>query len=586
MQEKNRIYVVAIALVIWGTGTFLSGRLFIQSLIDSKTLVNAIAKLENYSGNVAYRSPNSILWNSASKDQRFANGDIVSTANRSNARIQTESGHIIELQSNTMIKLSTASNSLDARDRRNVLQLIQGAMVAKSTSKAETLEIDAGGKTYNVSDVLGLAKVDSKQNAVVFQSEGKNEVVDGNAKASLVTPIEKDLSVLSRLAAIPKIPIEKDMPSLAFDLVIPSAPISIPDIIVPPLPKLKKAQKIVMPKKEIAAIPIVIDKSFDEELPKVAEKSYPKPRLTGKLTQTLVTFNRLRQGCGLGEFTIPYAIVKDEGDTYEDGWKPFLEVTFEDSEPEVIDLEKTPGDYIAKISLDRICSESLGADAQSKTIAFATGYSLDDGKIRRNRNKASRLIVRSLVGYRKNINLTFSAEPRLRSKTQTWLALDKSDARVGNESVVSLTPASNQPALMRMLPYQRLIGISFSNQMDDKAGVYLVRKADVLLGFTGTIPTNRRLEATAARLGADHGFVGFPHYLKDLKGAPVNKLSLLETIAKQSGPVTVIARGNAFDMTAEDFQKGAKELLWMTSTLSAVYSKKPERIFFPKAGDF
>ena len=87
MQEKNRIYVVAIALVIWGTGTFLSGRLFIQSLIDSKTLVNAIAKLENYSGNVAYRSPNSILWNSASKDQRFANGDIVSTANRSNATL-------------------------------------------------------------------------------------------------------------------------------------------------------------------------------------------------------------------------------------------------------------------------------------------------------------------------------------------------------------------------------------------------------------------------------------------------------------------------------------------------------------------
>ena len=139
---------------------------------------------------------------------------------------------------------------------------------------------------------------------------------------------------------------------------------------------------------------------------------------------------------------------------------------------------------------------------------------------------------------------------------------------------------------MRMLPYQRLIGVTFSNQMDDKAGAYLVRKADVLLGFTGTIPNNKRLEATAARLGADHGFVGYPRYLKDLKGAPVNKLSLLETIAKQSGPVTVIARGSAFDMTADDFQKGAKELLWMTSTLSAVYSTKPDRIFFPKAGDY
>jgi hypothetical protein len=93
--------------------------------------------------------------------------------------------------------------------------------------------------------------------------------------------------------------------------------------------------------------------------------------------------------------------------------------------------------------------------------------------------------------------------------------------------------------------------------------------------------------SSAATTGTTyHGFVGYPHYLKDLRGAPVNKLSLLETIAKKTGPVTVIARGTVFDMTEEDFQKGAKELLWMTSTLSAVYSKKPERIFFPKAGDY
>jgi hypothetical protein len=223
---------------------------------------------------------------------------------------------------------------------------------------------------------------------------------------------------------------------------------------------------------------------------------------------------------------------------------------------------------------------------QSRTISLLTGYTLSDGSTRRSRFKPARVIVETLVGYRKNINLVFSSEPRLRSKTQSWIALEKSDARIGSETTVSITPASNQPALMRMLPYQRLVSINFSKQMEDKAGVYLVRKSDVLLGFTGTIPTNKRLEATAARLGADHGFVGYPHFLKNLRGAPINKLSQLETIAKRSGPVTVIARGNAFDMTAEDFQKGAKELLWMTSTLSAVYSKKPDRIFFPKAGDF
>jgi hypothetical protein len=590
VRQKKRTYLVVAAFLIWGAGTLLSGRLFIQSLIDSKNLINVIAHLETFSGSVAYRSPDSILWNSAGKDQRFANGDLVSTANSSNAKIQTQSGHVIELQSNTMIKLSESTTEGESRDRRNVLQLIQGAMVAKTTSKSNDLSIDAGGKTFEVSDsqnaVLGLAKASGQEPAVVFESLGDNKVVDEDSKkASLVTPIpEKRSEILSALS-LASIPPQNDkLPTLAFDLVMPTGPISIPDIVVP-TPKIKKAQKITLPKKEIAVLPItIIQPKIEEKIE--PPKTYPRPRLTGKLTQTIITFNRLNIGCGLGEINIPYSIVKEDGDTFDDGWKPFMEVSFGGgSGPEIFELEKDPGHYFVKISLDRVCTESLSTSL-ARTISFTTAYSLDNGSIRRNKNKPSRIIVKSLVGYRKNINLVFSQEPRLRAKTQNWLALDKSDSRLGSETTVSITPASSQPALMRMLPYQRLIGITFSNQMDDKAGVYLVKKADVLLGFTGTIPNNKRLEATAARLGADHGFVGYPRYLKDLKGAPVNKLSLLETIAKQSGPVTVIARGNAFDMTAEDFQKGAKELLWMTSTLSAVYSTKPDRIFFPKAGDY
>jgi hypothetical protein len=589
VQDKQRKIVVMIALILWGIGTYWSGKLFIQSLVDSKNLVKAIALLETHNGSVAYRSPDSILWSSAGKDQRFANGDIVSTASGSNAKIQTESGHVIELQSNTMIKLTTANTESDGRERRSVLQLIQGSMLAKGNGNSD-LDINAGGKTFRVSDsdaVLGLAKIDGKQAAAVFQSLGNNEVIDGS-KSSLIKPIpEKDMALLSALS-LESIPKSELLPTLTFDLVIPPAPISIPEVVATTMPKPKKAQKIVLPKKEIAAIPIKVElpKVVAEQQAAPAKKSYPKPRLTGKRTQTIVTFNTLRTGCALGDFKVQYSIIKEENDTDADGWKPFLEVTYEGSnDVETIDLEKNPGHYFAKISLDRICSESSTA-MQSRTISLLTGYTLSDGSTRRSRFKPARVIVETLVGYRKNINLVFSSEPRLRSKTQSWIALEKSDARIGSETTVSITPASNQPALMRMLPYQRLVSINFSKQMEDKAGVYLVRKSDVLLGFTGTIPTNKRLEATAARLGADHGFVGYPHFLKNLRGAPINKLSQLETIAKRSGPVTVIARGNAFDMTAEDFQKGAKELLWMTSTLSAVYSKKPDRIFFPKAGDF
>jgi hypothetical protein len=590
VQDKRRKILVAVALLIWAIGTYWSGKLFIQSLIESKNLIEAVAQLETYNGSVAYRSPDSILWNSTSSDQRFADGDIVSTANRSSAKIQTESGHVIELQANTMIKLTKANTAGDVRDNRSVLKLIQGSILAKANGKSTRLDIDAGDKTFRLSDadgVLGLAKADGKKSALVFQSIGTNEIVDGNL-SSLVEPMpEKDTGVLSalRLASIPAKP--ESLPTLAFDLVMSTAPISLPDLNLT-MPKPKIAKKIVLPKKDIATLPIKIDypKAIAEQPEAPAKKTYPKPRLTGKLTQTVVTFNTLRTGCTLGEFVIPYSIVKDANDTEGDGWKPFLEVTYEGSKDvETMELEKSPGQYVVKISLDRVCSESSTA-MQSKTISLLTGYTLADGSTRRSRFKPTRVIVKTLVGYRRHINLVFSNEPRLRPKTQNWLALDKSDARLGSETTVSITPASNQPALMRMLPYQRLVGITFSNQMDDKAGVYLVKKSDVLLGFTGTIPPNNRLEATAARIGADHGFVGYPHYLKDLRGAPVNKLSLLETIAKKTGPVTVIARGTVFDMTEEDFQKGAKELLWMTSTLSAVYSKKPDRIFFPKAGDY
>lgn len=602
MSNKRRSYLKLFALVLWALCTVVSGRLFFGSLISSGNLLDTIAQLENSNGLVAFRKPNSILWNDVEVDQLFCDGDIVSTSNRSNARIQTGTGHIIELQANTMIKLRAEGDSDELVDRRFVLKLIKGSLIAKrdlarprrsgspSPFKPDTsnkLKIETGDQVFEIpsepATILGIAKSDSAKPAVVFRSTGKNLVFNTRSSDSEpVAPIDSAVPKFSRRDNTPTVGngslpiVTTTIPKLAFDIVLPIATLMAPVKLAEPvavsaatLPKKPRRAHVVFKAVKIVKKPV-----------EVVVKNYPAPLFKNQNPVQLISFNRLQGSCNLGTYNLEYRIAQVSN--IENDWQPVAEVKFEGNpSTDIIKLEKNPGEHQVGIPLEKICKDSVFAPTQSKWVSINIGYTKADLKLIRTSNLPVKITVTSIAGFSKIVNLTFAPGPT-GTRGVGFLMLEASSSKkAGKVSVISISPAANSPTLFNLLPEQRLIGISYSEQMNEKLGVYLVRKADVLLGYTGRVPPDSRIDKTANKMGADHGFIGYPRYLRNLEGAPVNKLSVLETIARNTGPVTVIARGNAFDMSVKDFEKGSRELLWMASTVSAVYSEKPQKIFFP-----
>ena len=161
MPKKKQFFFIA-----WITGVILLGSALFLEHSSSSRSGDPLALLASTKGQVQYRDANELLWQSSSSNQRFFENDSIATGNSSLARIAFVGGRVLELGSNTQIKITRSISddeetfSVDLVEgevkalpvNQKIRQKIAQRLGQKSNSikKDTELKIAAAGQTFSL----------------------------------------------------------------------------------------------------------------------------------------------------------------------------------------------------------------------------------------------------------------------------------------------------------------------------------------------------------------------------------------------------------------------------------------------------